>query len=137
MKYHTLFPLVFLLDIIYNEDWINMDTVYGRIREIRHKLKLSQVEFSERIFLSKSFYGDIEIGKKKINDRIIFIVSRQFNVSEEWIRTGNGEMFLNTPPDIRKEKLLSIFNQLDSSLRDCLVEQSNILLKLQKESKIT
>jgi transcriptional regulator with XRE-family HTH domain len=96
-------------------------------------LGISQVEFSERIFLSKSFYGDIEIGKKKVNDRIIFIVSKQFKVNEDWIRTGKGEMFTDTPPDIRLEKLLNIYNQLDGSLRDCLVDQSSILLRLQKE----
>jgi transcriptional regulator with XRE-family HTH domain len=110
-----------------------MKTIYGRIKEIRDRLKISQVEFSERIFVSKSFYGDIEIGKKKVNDRIIFIISKQFNVNEEWVRTGKGEMFTDTPPDIRREQLLNIYNQLDGSLRECLVEQSGILLKLQKE----
>jgi transcriptional regulator with XRE-family HTH domain len=110
-----------------------MKTVYERIKEIRTQLGLSQVEFSERIFVSKSFYGDIEIGKKKVNNRIIFIVSKQFNVNEDWIRTGKGEMFIDTPPDIRLEKLLNIYNQLDGSLRECLVEQSGILLKLQRE----
>ena len=112
-----------------------MKTVYERIKEIRSQLKMSQVEFSERIFLSKSFYGDIEIGKKKVNDRIIFIVSKQFNVNEEWIRTGNGGMFMDSLPDIRKERLLDIYNQLEGSLRDCLVEQSGILLKLQNQKK--
>jgi hypothetical protein len=33
------------------------------------------------------------------------------------------------------EKLLNIYNQLDGSLRNCLVEQSNILLKLQKDKE--
>jgi transcriptional regulator with XRE-family HTH domain len=112
-----------------------MKPVYERIKEIRKKMKLSQVEFSERIFLSKSFYGDIEIGKKKLNDRIIFIVSKQFNVNEDWIRNGKGEMFNDLQPDIRKEKLIHIYNQLDVSLRDCLVEQSDVLLKLQKDKK--
>ena len=112
-----------------------MKTVYERIKEIRDKVKLSQVEFSERIFISKSFYGDIEIGKKKVNDRIIFIVSKQFNVNEEWIRTGRGEMFLEKIPDLRKEKLLNIYYQLEGSLRDVLVEQSGVLLKLQKTKK--
>ena len=112
-----------------------MKTVYERIKVLRSMLNLSQVEFSERVFLSKSFYGDIEIGKKKVNDRIIFIVSKQFNVNEEWIRTGNGEMFIDTSPDMRKERLLEIYNQLEGSLRDCLVEQSGVLLKLQKNDE--
>jgi transcriptional regulator with XRE-family HTH domain len=112
-----------------------MKTVYERIKEIRNRFNLSQVEFSERIFLSKSFYGDIEIGKKKVNDRMIYIVSKQFNVNENWIRTGNGEMFTDLKPDIRKERLINIYNQLDTSLQNCLVEQSGILLKLQNDKK--
>jgi transcriptional regulator with XRE-family HTH domain len=112
-----------------------MKSIYERVKEIRIKLGISQVEFSKRIFVSKGFYGDIEVGKKKINDRIIFIISKQFNVNGEWIKTGKGEMFTTTPPDIRLEKLLDIYNQLDGSLRDCLVDQSGILLKLQKEKK--
>jgi len=112
-----------------------MKTVYERIKEIRKKLELSQVEFSERIFLSKSFYGDIEIGKKKLNERIIFIISKQFNVNIEWIKTGKGQMFIEKSPDIIKEKLLNIYSQLNPSLRNCLVEQSNILLKLQNKTE--
>jgi len=112
-----------------------MKTVYERIKEVRIKLKLSQVKFSERIFIGKSFYGDIEIGKKKVNNRLIFIISKQFNVNEEWIKTGEGEMFNESKPDIRKERLLDIYNQLEGSLRDCLVEQSSILLKLQNKKK--
>jgi len=112
-----------------------MKTVYERIKEVRKKLELSQVEFSERIFLSKSFYGDIEIGKKKLNERIIFIISKQFNVNIEWIKTGKGQMFIEKSPDIMKEKLLNIYNQLNPSLQNCLVEQSNILLKLQNKTE--
>jgi len=109
-----------------------MKTVYERIKEVRKKLNMTQVEFSEKILLTKGFYGDIEIGNKKVNNRIIYIVSQKFNVNEDWLRTGNGNMFNELNPDIRKEKLISIYNQLDISLRDCLVEQSEVLLKLQK-----
>ena len=109
-----------------------MKPVYERIKEIRKKLNMSQVEFSEKILISKTLCGDIEIGKKNVNDRIIFIVSQKFNVNEDWLRTGNGNMFNDLNPDIRKKKLISIFNQLDTSLQNCLIEQSEILLKLQK-----
>jgi transcriptional regulator with XRE-family HTH domain len=110
-----------------------MKTVYERIKELREKLGISQVDFSERIFVSKSLIGEIEIGKRNVNDRIIFIIAKQFNVNEDWIRTGNGEMFTNSPPDTRLEKLLSIYHNLDNASRTCLVEQSSILLKLQNE----
>lgn len=112
-----------------------MNAVHERIKEIRSKLGVSQVEFAKRILISKSFYGYIELGKKKINDRIIQLISSQFNVNKEWIKTGEGDMFTSPPPDLRLEKLTEIYNELDGSLRDCLIEQANSLLKLNKGNK--
>jgi transcriptional regulator with XRE-family HTH domain len=113
-----------------------MNTVYERIKEIRNKLGLSQVEFAERILISKTFYGYIELGKRNVNDRIIQLISSQFNVNKEWIKTGEGDMFTSPPPDVRLERLTKIYNDLDGSLRDCLLEQANSLLKLKEKAKI-
>jgi transcriptional regulator with XRE-family HTH domain len=107
--------------------------VYERVREVRLKLGLSQVEFSKRIFFSKGYYGDFETGKKNVNDRIIQLVCSQFNVNKEWLKTGKGEMFSVPLPDVRFELLKEIYEELDDSLRKCLVEQSSVLLKLQRE----
>lgn len=112
-----------------------MKTVHERIREVRHKIGISQVEFAKRILISKSFYGYIELGKKNINDRVIQLISSQFNVNKEWIKTGEGDMFTSPPPDLRLEKLTEIYNELDGSLRDCLIEQASSLLKLKKENR--
>lgn len=109
-----------------------MKSPHERIKEIRLKLGISQVDFAKKIYISKSLYGEIEIGNRKVNDRIIQLISTQFNVNKEWIKTGKGEMFGSAPPDMRLEKLINIYNALDGSLRDCLIEQSGILLKLQK-----
>jgi transcriptional regulator with XRE-family HTH domain len=110
-----------------------MKTVYERIKEIRATLELSQREFSKRIYITQSFYGDIELGKKNINDRIIQLIATQFNVNKEWIKTGEGEIFSSPPPDIRRERLIEIYNQLPEWLQDCLIEQSNLLLKKYKK----
>lgn len=110
-----------------------MKTIYERVKEIRMSLGISQREFAKRIYITQSFYGDIELGKKSINDRIIQLISTQFNVNKDWIKTGEGEMFTNPPPDIRRERLMEIYNQLPEWLQDCLLEQSNLLLKKYKK----
>jgi transcriptional regulator with XRE-family HTH domain len=107
--------------------------IYERVRDVRLKVGLSQVEFSKRIFFSKGFYGDFETGKKKVTDRIIQLVSSQFNVNKEWLKTGEGEMFMSSLSDVQYIMLKEIYDELDDSLRKCLVEQSSILLKLQRE----
>jgi len=130
MIFHT--PMNYIENRSKIEYHFNMKTVNERIKEVRLKAKLSQVEFAERILLSKSFYGDLEIGKKNVNKRILFIVSKQFGISLNWLNTGQGEIYENPQSDQRKERLMFIYDQLDNSLKECLVEQSNILFKLQK-----
>jgi transcriptional regulator with XRE-family HTH domain len=112
-----------------------MKTVYERIKEIRVSLELSQREFAKQIYITQSFYGDIELGKKNINERIIQLIATQFNANKEWIKTGEGEIFSSPPPDIRRERLIEIYNQLPEWLQDCLIEQSDLLLKKYKKQK--
>jgi transcriptional regulator with XRE-family HTH domain len=106
-----------------------MKTLNERVKAIRTTLGISQREFSKRIYITQSFYGDLELGKKNINDRIIQLISTQFNVNKEWIKNEQGEMFSSPPPDLKRERLIEIYNQLPEWLQDCLIEQSNILLK--------
>jgi transcriptional regulator with XRE-family HTH domain len=110
-----------------------MERINDRIKVIRTTLGISQREFSKRIFISQSFYGDIELGKQQVNDRIFHLVSTQFNVNKEWLKTGKGEMFVSPPPDVKLERLIEIYNSLDEQLQDYLLLQSDVLLKIQKE----
>jgi transcriptional regulator with XRE-family HTH domain len=106
-----------------------MKTLHERIKEIRAFLGISQREFSRQIYITQSFYGDIELGKKNPNDRIIQLISTQFKVNKEWLKTGEGEMFTAPPPDVRRERLMEIYRQLPEWLQDYLIEQSSQLLK--------
>ncbi|MDR1637601.1 MAG: helix-turn-helix domain-containing protein [Treponema sp.] len=110
-----------------------MSGINDRLKEIRAKLGLSQREFSKRIYISQSFYGELELGNQIINDRIIHLVSSVFNASKEWLRFGKGKMFSSGPPDVKLDRLIEIYNNLDEQLQDYLLLQSDVLLKIQKE----
>jgi transcriptional regulator with XRE-family HTH domain len=110
-----------------------MNEVGKRLKQIRKTLKLTIREFSKEIYFSHSLYGQTEFGNREASDRIIQLISSRFNVSKEWIRTGNGNMFDSPPPDIRLEKILEIYNMVDDTLKDCLMDQAKILLRIQKE----
>jgi transcriptional regulator with XRE-family HTH domain len=110
-----------------------MDDINGRVKEIRATLGLSQRQFSKRIFISQSFLGDLELGKQEVSDRIAHLISSRFNVNIEWLKFGIGEMFSSEPPNIKLERLIEIFNNLDDQLQDYLLLQSDMLLKIQKE----
>jgi transcriptional regulator with XRE-family HTH domain len=110
-----------------------MKKINDRLKEIRTTLGISQREFSKRIYISQSFYGELELGNQVINDRIIHLVSTIFNVNKEWLKFGKGEIFSSTPPDVKLERLIEIYNNLDEQLQDYLLLQSDVLLKIQKE----
>ena len=64
-----------------------------RIRKVRKALDLTQQEFGERIGMKQNTIALIE-GGRNTSEQTIFAICREFNVNEEWLRTGKGEMFL-------------------------------------------
>ena len=70
-----------------------------RLKKIRMLNKMSQEEFGKKIGIeSRAHISALENGNRNITDRIIKDVCREFNINEDWLRTGNGEMY-NIPED--------------------------------------
>lgn len=69
-----------------------------RIRKIRKENKLTQKEFAERLGIKQNTVASYEIGRIGISDSVIVSICREFNVNEEWLRTGIGDMD-NFPKD--------------------------------------
>jgi len=63
-----------------------------RIKELRNALGLTLDKFGEKIGVKKAAVSRWENGDN-IADRMILSICREFNVSEEWLRNGTGEMF--------------------------------------------
>lgn len=66
----------------------------NRISLIRKKLGCNQDVFAEKLGLTKNFISLVETGKRDPSDRTIKDICREFNVNEEWLRNGTGEMFI-------------------------------------------
>ena len=69
-------------------------TINERVRELRKKLGMSQTEFGKKIALSQNHLTGIETGKRSVTDRTIKLLCTEFNVSEDWLRTGKEPMFV-------------------------------------------
>lgn len=67
-------------------------TLGERIRKLRKAYDLTQREFGERINLKSNSIALIE-GGRNTSDQTISAICREFNVNEDWLRTGEGEMF--------------------------------------------
>ena len=82
----------------------------NRIKEIRKSLKLTQQEFAEKINLSRSAYGNIELGLTNLTDRNIDLIFKIYNVNENWLRTGEGKMFSELTSDEEFAYLVGVFS---------------------------
>lgn len=58
---------------------------------------MSRRVFGERLGVSESVIVNIEYDRLKRPDQkesLYKLICKEFNVNEEWLRTGNGEMFI-------------------------------------------
>jgi transcriptional regulator with XRE-family HTH domain len=109
-------------------------SINRRLKQVRTALKLSQREFSKGIFLKSSgYYGDLEVSKHEVNDRIIELVSSIYGVNKVWLRTGKGQMF-DKKIDNQLEAITILFNQLNTHFKAYVLTQIKNLIKLQKKN---
>lgn len=101
-----------------------------RITEIRNFLNLSQKDFAEKIGLKQGSLSDLETGRANITDRVILLICSQFNVNEEWLKFGNGQMFQK---DKKQNEFFEIFDNINPVLQDFLIEVAKDLLDTQKK----
>jgi transcriptional regulator with XRE-family HTH domain len=106
-------------------------TANDRVRQARKTLKLSQAEFAKAIFISNGYIAELECGHKRVNDRIIHLVSLTFGVSEQWLKTGEGDMFYKSS-DEKLKRMISLFNELPPKFQDYIVLQIEQLLTATK-----
>ena len=64
-----------------------------RILELRKALDLTQSEFGAKIGLSRDGIASYERGTAKPTGTAIQAIIYTFNVSREWLETGEGDMF--------------------------------------------
>lgn len=86
-----------------------------RFKELRKELNVTQREFADKLKISRNFVAQIEMGSKVPSDRTIDDVCREFNVNEEWLRTGNGDMFI---PGIKDKQISAMLADVMKSGED-------------------
>lgn len=102
-----------------------------RIRHFRKDIKkLTQDEFRKEINLSRSNLASIETGAVKVTDRVIADICKTFNLSEHWLRTGEGNMYVESESSLvnalasqmnmsaEQRKLMEIFLTMSDEKRD-------------------
>lgn len=118
-----------------------------RIEILRKDLSMSRRVFGERLGVSESVIVNIEYDRLKRPDQkesLYKLICKEFNVNEEWLRTGNGEMFIQLTRDplitdfaadlimendTFKKRLVEALAKLDESEWDVLEKLAESLIK--------
>lgn len=64
-----------------------------QLKKLRKELGFTQEEFAARIGIKRAAISNYEIGRNEPIDAVVALICREFDVNEEWLRTGEGEMF--------------------------------------------
>ena len=72
-----------------------------RLKLIRKTLGFTQDQLAQKLGVGKTALSMIETGKARLSNRNKNILVQEFNVSPEWLETGEGEMF-NADPAVVK-----------------------------------
>jgi len=114
----------------------NNTSINERIKILRKNINLTQKEFAQKICVSTSFQTLTELNQKKVLPRHIKLIVTAFGVNEQWLRTGEGEMFeKDVTPDYKVIETVDIFKQLNPFFQDLMLEQMNKLLEYEKMEK--
>ena len=120
-----------------------------RLKKLRKTLDLTQQEFADKLKVPRNTIGGYEVGKSNPSDAAVNNICNIFNVNEEWLRTGNGEMFieltrdeqiehfvgdaLKSEDDSFKKKFISMLAALDESDWEVLQKMVELLQKNKKD----
>lgn len=92
-----------------------------RIKKIRQNANLTQQEFADRLKIKRGAIANYEIGRNTPIDAVVSLICREFNVNEDWLRTGEGDMYQQVSIE---DELASIFGTVirdDTSARSRMV----------------
>ena len=100
-----------------------------RIKQLRNSLGFTQQKFADRLGLKRQTIAAYEIGNIEPSDSTLLLICKEFNVNENWLRTGEGEPtikrtrrqeignfaseVMNLPDENIKNRLLDALAKLD------------------------
>jgi len=110
-------------------------SINQRIRELRKKLGLNQRDFSSLLSLSCGYISGVEINSRKVNDRLIKLIIGEFKVNEEWLRFGNGEMFIQETSNEKAARISVLYDDLPPHYQDVVLGTIELLRKADEIEK--
>lgn len=86
-----------------------METMADRISKVIRDKEKTKTAFSDRINVSQAFVSQMCSGLKVPSDRTIADICREYDVNEDWLRTGRGDPYIQLSRD---EELAQFFGEV-------------------------
>lgn len=106
-----------------------------RIKVLRKFLKISQEEFGNRVGISKSAVSNMESGRYNATDSMIKLICKEFNINEDWLRHGEGEMESDLLPTSETATYVSSLLIKDNPFNDLIKALMSAYDKLDTKSQ--
>lgn len=108
-----------------------------RIKELRKTIGITQQELADKLGLKRNTIATYEIGKAIPSDRVISDLCNKYSVNEEWLRSGNGEMFKQPSDEVGHyvEDLLE-YDGVGNPFYDIIIEMMKKYQEMDEKSKL-
>lgn len=93
-----------------------MSSIGERIRSLRKSQHINQQQFASIIGISQAHVSNIEKGQDNPSNKVLNVISAEFDINFNWLKTGEGEMWATTEPPSHeiKENLTQLKLYLDT-----------------------
>lgn len=99
-----------------------MNNIGSRISMLIEHLSIKKSDFAKRLDITPAYVTQLCSSARTPSDRTIADICREFKVSEEWLRTGNGPMTIQTTRTQKiAEFMADVMTDTPDSIRSILV----------------
>jgi len=108
-----------------------------RVKSLRNMFSLKQEEFAKLLGLSQNYISQIETGTRKPSEQLIKGLCYCFYLSEIWLKTGKGEMFIFPENNLKnlmtrfgEQAIVKVFNNILPQESECSMESSEAVYSI-------
>lgn len=127
-----------------------MEPINERISMLIAELGITKTKFANKLNVSQAFVSKMCSGDSGLSDRTIQDICDRFNVNEDWLRFGEGDMFLQRTreeeiaefmgeridgPNNFKKRLVSVLANLDEDGWQLLADMAEKLAREAEEEQ--
>ena len=84
-------------------------TMKDRIKKLRKELNLTQRALADAVGVKQNTIAQYEIGRNEPQNAVITLICKKYSVNETWLRTGEGEMFVQRT---RSQEIVDFMGEL-------------------------